>query len=101
MNAQGGKYVNALQAGSNKDHKEIILLLLEGRVDVNAQGGHYGNALQVASNNGYKKIVKLLLEKEADVTQCTGRVLWKCSLSSKLHPIMVIRRLFSCCLKEE
>jgi len=46
MNAQGGRYGNALQAASNRGHKAIVGLLVEKGADVNAHGGLYGNALQ-------------------------------------------------------
>ncbi|KYG44756.1 hypothetical protein M433DRAFT_5162, partial [Acidomyces richmondensis BFW] len=67
VNAQGGRYGNALQAASAEGHKEIVQLLLEHNADVNVQGGYYGNALQAASVNGRKEIVQLLLEHNADV----------------------------------
>ncbi|KAG6904272.1 hypothetical protein DXG01_011272, partial [Tephrocybe rancida] len=50
VNAQGGKYRNALQAASSEGHEAIVKLLLEKGADVNAQGGQYGNALQAASS---------------------------------------------------
>lgn len=47
VNAQGGRYGNALQAALVKGHQEIATLLLEKGADVNAQGV-YGNALRAA-----------------------------------------------------
>ena len=73
VNAQGGQYGNALQAGSLKGHKEIVELLIEKGADVNAQGGRYGNALQAGSLRGHEATVKLLIEKEADVNAQGGR----------------------------
>ena len=52
VNAQGGRYGNALQAASYKGHIDIVRLLLDNGADVNAQGGHRGNALQAASDRG-------------------------------------------------
>ncbi|KAH7124928.1 hypothetical protein B0J13DRAFT_646926 [Dactylonectria estremocensis] len=49
VNAQGGRYGNALCAASAGGHREIVQLLLDKQADVNAQGGGYGNALQAAS----------------------------------------------------
>jgi hypothetical protein len=66
VNAQGGRYGNALQAASSGNQK-IVKLLIENGADVNAQGGEYGNALYAASSNGNQEIVKLLIEKGADV----------------------------------
>jgi hypothetical protein len=98
VNAQpGGHYGNALQAASKYGHKDIVQLLLESGAHVNAQGGYNGNALQAASDNGHKEIVHLLLERGAYVMHREDFL----EMLSKLHQIMVIRRLFTCCLKEE
>ena len=67
VNAQGGRYGNALQAASAEGHSQVVQLLLEKGADVNTQGGGYSNALQVASAEGHDQIVQLLLEKGADV----------------------------------
>ncbi|CAN9423003.1 unnamed protein product [Alternaria alternata] len=67
VNAQGGRYGNALQAASISGHKEIVVLLLDKGVDVDAKGGEHGTAVQAASLNGHKEIVALLLDKGVDV----------------------------------
>ncbi|KGO60646.1 NACHT nucleoside triphosphatase [Penicillium expansum] len=67
VNAQGGKYSNALQAASAEGHQEIVKLLLDKGAEINAQGGTYGNALQAASARGHQQIVILLLDKGADI----------------------------------
>jgi len=67
VNAQGGRYGNALQVASESGNKEIVQLLLDRGADVNAQGGMYGNALQAASLDSNKEIVQLLLDRGADV----------------------------------
>jgi len=72
VNAQRGRYGNALQAGSYKGHEGIVGLLLEKGADVNAQGGRYWNALQAALEGGHEGIVGLLLEKGADVNAQGG-----------------------------
>ncbi|KAJ5513368.1 NACHT nucleoside triphosphatase [Penicillium fimorum] len=72
INAQGGRYGNALQAASAKGDQEIVKLLLDNGADTNAQGGEYGNALQVASANGHQEIVKLLLDNGADINAQGG-----------------------------
>ena len=60
VNAQGGRYGNALQAASYRGHDKIVQMLLDKGADVNAQGGTYGNALQAASSGGHDKIVQML-----------------------------------------
>jgi nucleoside phosphorylase len=72
VNAQGGKYGNALQAASSKGYEGIVQILLENGADVNAQGGKYGNALQAASYEGHEKVVQILLENGADVNTKGG-----------------------------
>lgn len=46
VNAEGGKYGNALQAASSGGHKNVVTMLLDKGADVNAQGGLFSNALQ-------------------------------------------------------
>ena len=65
VNAQGGRYPNALQAASSRGHEKVVQILLEKGADVNVQGGRYGNGLQAASDGGYEKVVQMLLEKGA------------------------------------
>ena len=67
VNAQGGRYGNALQAASYSGHEQIVRLLVYLGADVNAQGGRYGNALQAASIRGHEQIVRLLVDKGAGV----------------------------------
>jgi ankyrin repeat protein len=62
VNAQGGKYGNALQAASFRGNEAIISMLLEKGADVNVQGGECGNSLQAASLWGHEVIVSMLLE---------------------------------------
>ncbi|KXH69232.1 receptor-interacting serine/threonine-protein kinase, partial [Colletotrichum salicis] len=57
VNAQGGRYGNALQAASEGGHDNIVQMLLNEGADVNAQGDRYGNALQAASLRGHDNIV--------------------------------------------
>ena len=72
VNAEGGRYGNALQAASAQGHDKIVALLLDKGADVNAEGEVYGNALQAASAAGHDKIVALLLDKGADVNAKGG-----------------------------
>jgi hypothetical protein len=91
VNAQGGRYGNALQAASSRGHEQVVKLLLEKNANVNAQGGYYGNALYAASEGGHEQVVKLLLEKNVDVNVKGGY----CYIASSerkllLHKLMCI-----------
>ena len=59
VNAQGGRYGNALPAASAKGHEKAVQLLLGNDADVNAQGRHYGNGLYAASVRGREKMLHL------------------------------------------
>ena len=61
VNAQGGRYGNALQAASEHGHEQVVQILLDAGGEVNAQGGWYGNALYAASEGGHEKLVQILL----------------------------------------
>ncbi|KAF2818579.1 ankyrin, partial [Ophiobolus disseminans] len=83
VNAQGGKYGNALQAASDGGHEQVVKLLLEKNADVNAQGGFCGNALQATSVGGHEQVVKLLLDEGADINAqggCYGNALQAASV---------------------
>jgi ankyrin repeat protein len=67
VNAQGGRYNNALLAALENGHTEIATLLVDKGADVNAQGGRYDNPLLAALERGYTEIATLLLHKGADV----------------------------------
>jgi ankyrin repeat protein len=67
VNAQGGRYGNALQAASWRRHEQVVKTLLDKAADVNAQSREYGNALQAASEGGHEQVVKTLLDKGAEV----------------------------------
>jgi len=72
VNAQGGRYGNALQAASLRGHKEVVQMLVDKGADVNAQGGRYSNALQAASEGGHKEVVQMLVDKRADINAQGG-----------------------------
>ena len=78
INAQGGRYGNALQAAMAATYAlrdyyvEVVQLLLDKGADVNAQGGQYGNALQAAAYSGKVEAFQLLLDKGADVNAQGG-----------------------------
>ena len=65
VNAQGGKYGNALQAASYQGSEAIVKLLIESGADINAQGRFYSSVLQAASYRGSEAVVKLLIELNA------------------------------------
>ncbi|EMC97141.1 hypothetical protein BAUCODRAFT_106474 [Baudoinia panamericana UAMH 10762] len=73
VNAQGGRYGNALQAVSFKGQAEIVRILLDKGAEIDAQGGWYGNALHAVSTEGYAEIVRILLDKGADINAQGGR----------------------------
>jgi ankyrin repeat protein len=72
VNAQGGRYGNALQAASANGHTEVATLLIERGADVNAQDGEYGSAIQAALANGHTEVATLLIERGADVNAQAG-----------------------------
>jgi ankyrin repeat protein len=73
VNAQGGRYGNALQAAAIvRQQTEIVALLLDRGAEVNAQGGQYGNALQAAASSWPAETVLLLLDRGADVNAQGG-----------------------------
>ena len=78
VDAQRGRFGNALQVASDLGHEDIVKILLEKGADVNATGGasrSNESALQLASEHGYVNVVKMLLEKGADVN-ATGEDDW-------------------------
>ena len=74
VNAQGGKYGDALQAAaaSHGEQLSMVELLIEKGAEVNTQGGQYGNVLQAASYMGSLDIVRLLIEEGAEVNAQGG-----------------------------
>ena len=77
VNAQGGKYGNALQAAAYSitldKVDEVVRLLLDRGADVNAQSGAYGNALQTAAYSGDLRVVRFLIDWGADVNAQSGQ----------------------------
>ena len=65
VNAQSGKYGNALQAASAGGHFIIVELLLSNGADVKATGGPHGTALKAAKHFGHQEVVKLLQSRGA------------------------------------
>jgi ankyrin repeat protein len=72
VNAEGGRYGNALQAASYGGHLRVMRQLLDNGADANALGGQYGNALQAASYAGHIETARLLLNEGADVNVQNG-----------------------------
>jgi ankyrin repeat protein len=73
VNAQGGRFGNALQAASYQCYEKIVGQLLKAGANINAQGGKFGNALQAASVRGHEKVVEQLLKAGADVNAQGGK----------------------------
>ena len=67
VNAQRGRFGNALQAASHRGHDKVVQMLLGAGADVNAEGGEYSNALLAALYGGHEKLVQMLLGAGADV----------------------------------
>ena len=59
-------YDTALMEASERDHAEIVRLLLEHDADLNIYNDDGDTALMKASRNGHTEIVKLLLDRDAD-----------------------------------
>ena len=72
INAQGGRFGNALQAASVGGYEKVVRMLLDKGADINAQGGYFNNALQEASFRGHDNIVKILLDNGADINAQGG-----------------------------
>jgi hypothetical protein len=51
INAQGGRYGNALQAAASSGNEAVVRLLVDKGADVNAQVVEYGNALCAAASS--------------------------------------------------
>ena len=62
IDAQGGKYGNALQAAALKAGKDFVQRLLDLHAEVNKASGKYGTALQAAAFSSDAETVALLLE---------------------------------------
>ena len=67
VNAQGGRYDNALQGAIAQGNMEEVKLLIHAGADVNAQGKNYENALHVAVDCRQVDMVRLLLQARAEV----------------------------------
>jgi ankyrin repeat protein len=67
INAQGGRYGNALQAACGEGHEKIAEMLVKNGAEVNSQDWLYNNALQAACEGGHEKIAEMLVEHGADV----------------------------------
>lgn len=76
VNAQGGKYGNALQAAAYRtENEKTVELLLEKGANVNAQCGRHGNALYAAARlPGNERTVQLLLRNGANVNVQGGHL---------------------------
>ncbi|KAH8623087.1 hypothetical protein IG631_22244 [Alternaria alternata] len=72
INAQGGKFGNALQAASAQGHKAVVELLIDSGADVNASDGHFGSPLQAASAGGHEQVAMILLNAGAAVNTRDG-----------------------------
>ncbi|KFY28116.1 hypothetical protein V493_03088 [Pseudogymnoascus sp. VKM F-4281 (FW-2241)] len=69
VNAQAGRFGNALPAASYKGHEKIVEMLISNGADVNLDNAQleHGTALRAASSQGHEKIVEMLISNSADV----------------------------------
>jgi hypothetical protein len=72
IDAECGRYGNALQAASLKGCLEVVKMLIEAGADVNVQCGIYGNALQATSAYGNLEVMRLLLKNGANINAQGG-----------------------------
>ncbi len=71
VNAQGGDYVNALQAAAVSSNEKLVQLLLNNSANINIRGV-FGNALQAAVASSNEKLVQLLLDNGASINAQGG-----------------------------
>jgi ankyrin repeat protein len=62
INAEGGRYGTALYVAVQRDHKEVVQMLLKAGADVNVERWEYDIAPQVAAPRGDKEVVQMLVE---------------------------------------
>ncbi|KAJ5674507.1 uncharacterized protein N7477_004441 [Penicillium maclennaniae] len=72
VNAQSGKYGNALQAASHIGNEKVFKILLDNGADVNAQGGFYDIALSAALAGGHSGVEQILRDHQANTARRTG-----------------------------
>ncbi|KIV91422.1 hypothetical protein PV10_05963 [Exophiala mesophila] len=66
VNAQGGRFGNALQAAAYKGLRDVVELLLDRGADAKLRGGKYYSALNAAVVKGFWDIVEILLDHGAE-----------------------------------
>lgn len=69
INAQGGKYGNALQAASYIGNDRVVKLLLEEGADVNCQGGFYRSAINAASAGSHSGVMQILRDHQVNIAR--------------------------------
>lgn len=83
VNAQEGRYGNALQAASHIGNEKVVRILLDNGADVNAQGGFHGSALNAASAGGHSGVKQLLKDHQASIASRNGAE--PAETSSEIH----------------
>ena len=73
INAEGGKYGNALNAAVAYGNLDVVQLLLEGGTNINCMVGFYGNCLQIALSHRFATLAKLEHETDGNVVDDRGR----------------------------
>ena len=66
---EGDHLRNALRAASWDNHKKLVRMLLDERVEVNTQGSNLGNSLFIVARLGKDKLMQMLLVVGVDVNR--------------------------------
>ncbi|KAH8817587.1 ankyrin repeat-containing domain protein [Flagelloscypha sp. PMI_526] len=72
LNASGGLYGSAFQAGVLSGKLDVVRFLVENGADVNARGGLYKSALEAGASRGSLEIVHFLIENGAYASAGSG-----------------------------
>jgi hypothetical protein len=83
----------SLRAAASNGHADIVLLLLEHRIDPNKLDSGGQAALHKAIINGHGKVVRLLVENGADPFIGTAPSLWFAELYWNERPLELLREL--------
>jgi hypothetical protein len=83
----------SLRAAASNGHADIVLLLLQHRIDPNKLDNSGQAALHKAITHGHGKVVHLLVENGADPFVGTAPSLWLAELYWNKRPLELLREL--------